>query len=92
MHVDKLYELVRRENAILWAGSGLSLYAGYPNGQRLNEIIYNSLTPAEKSEIPAEMSLMDMTEQYVRLKGGSRITKFNSEKRIFEEAVIKDMA
>jgi hypothetical protein len=72
MHLEKIFEQVRKEDAILWIGSGFSLYAGYPNGQRLSDTIYQSLSVAEKNEIQANLPLMDLAEQYVRLKSGSR--------------------
>lgn len=72
MNPEHLFELIRGEEAVLWAGSGLSLYAGYPSGTALSKTIYNSLSPKEKLEIPNSLSLPELTEQYVRIKGNKR--------------------
>jgi hypothetical protein len=72
VHFRKIFELIRKEEAILWIGSGFSLYAGYPSGSKLSEIIYQSLSNSEQKEINPQMSLMDLTEQYVRIRSGSR--------------------
>ncbi|PSL42369.1 SIR2-like protein [Chitinophaga niastensis] len=72
MQLEKIFDLVRKEDVVLWIGSGFSLYAGYPNGKQLSSTIYQSLSPAEKAEISENLFLADLTEQYVRLKAGSR--------------------
>ncbi len=72
MNIEKIFELVRQEKIVLWAGSGLSKYAGYPLGKELSEILYNSLTIAERGEIEDKMALPDLSEQLIRLKGGKR--------------------
>ncbi len=74
IQTEKIFELVRKEDVVLWIGSGFSLYAGYPTGIKLTEIIYQSLSQSERNEISNHLSLMDLTEQYVRLKGDSRNT------------------
>ncbi|MGN7723604.1 SIR2 family NAD-dependent protein deacylase [Chitinophaga sp. 22620] len=72
MKIERIFELVRKEEVVLWIGSGFSLYAGYPNGRKLAEIIYNSLTSSEKSEVSPGLPLAQISEEFVRLKSGNR--------------------
>jgi len=72
MHLEKIFELIRKEDTVLWIGSGFSLYAGYPNGKQLSEIIYQSLSTFEKENIAPNLPLMELAEQFVRIKAGSR--------------------
>ena len=44
--IERLISLIRNKEIVLWAGSGLSLYAGYPSGTAFCDIICN----AAKSE------------------------------------------
>jgi hypothetical protein len=39
--IERLISLIRNEEIVLWVGSGLSLYAGYPSGAAFCDIIYN---------------------------------------------------
>jgi hypothetical protein len=51
MHPDKIFELIRKEQVALWIGSGFSLYAGYPSGKELSQIIYDSLSISEREDV-----------------------------------------
>ena len=72
MFIEKVFELIRKEDIVLWAGSGLSIYGGFPSGKELSSLIYESLSVPEKNEINKNLPLADLAEQFVRLKGGSR--------------------
>jgi|GEM_PF-1402783 len=72
MFIEKIFELVRKEEVIIWAGSGLSKYAGYPSGTELSNLLIDSLSAPEKRKINKKSLLPDLAEEYVRLKGGSR--------------------
>ncbi|HLY69182.1 MAG TPA: SIR2 family protein [Puia sp.] len=72
MSLVKIFEWIRQEKLVLWAGSGLSKYAGYPTGKELSAIIYQSLSRGEQQEIESSLSLADMTEQFIRIKEGNR--------------------
>lgn len=72
MLLEKIFELIRKEDVVLWVGSGFSMYAGYPGGVKLAETIYESLSSGEKQEVSKHLSLIDLTEQHVRFKSGSR--------------------
>ena len=69
---DRLFNLVRREEVILFVGAGFSIKAGYPSGKELCQIIYNNLSESEKSKISKELSLPELTEEFVQLRGSSR--------------------
>jgi hypothetical protein len=72
MSKENLFELVRKEEVILWAGAGMSIYAGYPSGNELSRILYNDLNEEIREEIDPTLPLMDMAEMYIRSKRGSR--------------------
>ena len=38
IYKERLFELISKEDVILFAGAGLSMYAGYPNGNGLRSI------------------------------------------------------
>ena len=69
IYKDNLFQLIRNEDVILWAGAGLSLYAGYPSGKKLRDELYNSLSPSEKQQINPNLKLPDLAEEIYRLKG-----------------------
>lgn len=69
MFKDSLFQKVRNEDVIIWAGAGLSISSGYPSGNKLKDIFYESLTPSEKSMVSVDMSLQDLTEAICTLKG-----------------------
>jgi len=72
MSLQKIIDLVRREDVVLLIGSGFSLYSGYPTGLKFSALLYDALSAEEKENVQAGLPLMDLAEQFVRLKGGSR--------------------
>jgi NAD-dependent SIR2 family protein deacetylase len=50
-NVQEAFEAVRKEDVVLWIGSGMSNYAGYPMGSQLSELIYNKLSSSEKRQV-----------------------------------------
>lgn len=72
MYKENLFELIRNEEVIIWAGAGLSLYAGYPSGQRLGEILVENLSQQERRNINENLPLPDLAEEFFRLKGNNR--------------------
>lgn len=68
MVLERLYELIRKEDVVLFCGAGMSIYAGFPSGNQLAQIIYDQLTPLEAEEIPAGLTLPDLCEQLVDLR------------------------
>ena len=76
MAIEEAFELVRSEQAIVWAGAGLSLYAGYPNANKLCSIIIKSLSKQHQSFFPKNSRLDTVCEQYVKINGNSKKTLF----------------
>lgn len=74
MYKDNLFELIRKEEVVIWAGSGLSQYAGFPSGQTLGSILVKNLSKAEQQNINVNLPLPDLAEEFFRLKGNNRNT------------------
>jgi hypothetical protein len=85
MYKESLFELIRKEEVIIWAGAGMSLYAGYPSGKKLGEILVETLTAKEKESIDTGLPLPDLAEEFYRLKGNNK----NSLIRILSEVFLK---
>ena len=49
--IERLISLIRNKEIVLWAGSGLSLYAGYPSGTAFCDIICNAAKSENDKEI-----------------------------------------
>lgn len=72
MYKENLFELIRKENVIVWAGAGMSLYAGFPSGKELCEILLQNLNPREKEIINPHLSLPELAEEFYRIKGSNK--------------------
>jgi hypothetical protein len=70
---------------IIWAGAGMSIYAGYPSAKRLGEILVENLTFGEKENIDIQLPLPDLAEDFYRLKGNNR----NALIRILKDTFLK---
>lgn len=70
--LENLFNLIRNEEVVLWAGAGMSLGAGYPSGQKLTEILYGSLSASEKELINSSLPLPDFAEEFYRIKGDNK--------------------
>lgn len=62
IYKERLFELISKEDVILFAGAGLSMYAGYPNGNGLRTIFYNKLNNKEKEFINEHQTLSNLTQ------------------------------
>ncbi len=69
---ERLFELVRKEDVVLWIGAGFSKYAGYPMGGELAQIIYSNCTKEEKEVIGGNKALQDIANDFVNIRNGSR--------------------
>lgn len=60
---------IRNHDAILWAGSGLSLYAGYPSGAELSKRILGAAENEDNKAVlqQYENSLMDLSNEFTQL-------------------------
>ena len=69
MYKESLFQAISKGEVVLWAGAGLSLYAGLPSGVQLREILYEGLTPLEKEEVGKESNLSHLADEICTLKG-----------------------
>lgn len=67
--VERLITFIRNRKIVLWAGSGLSLYAGYPSGADFCNIICNAAKTISDQKILLrhKPSLMDTAEEFEQL-------------------------
>lgn len=70
MYKEVLFEKVRQEDVMIWAGSGLSLSSGYPSGDQLKRIFHDSLSKSEQDSMDINLPLQDITEAIYNLRGG----------------------
>lgn len=67
--IERLITMIRNKEIVLWAGSGLSLYAGYPSGSAFCDIICNA-AKSEKDKAILEQHktvLMNVAEEFEQL-------------------------
>lgn len=74
---DKLFELIREEKIILFAGAGTSMSAGYPSGAKLRDILYSNLKSSEKKLIDKNLPLANFAEEFCKIKDDKRKTLNN---------------
>lgn len=72
MNKESLFELIRKEEVVLFVGAGLSIYAGFPSGNELKKIFIENLTLKEKENIDLEQKLDGLTEDIYRIKGNNK--------------------
>ncbi|TDP59518.1 SIR2 family NAD-dependent protein deacylase [Flavobacterium dankookense] len=83
MSKESLFNHVRNEDVVIWAGAGLSLYAGYPSGEQLKNILIDNLTANEISEINTSQNLPELAEDIYRIKNHNRNFLINVLKKTF---------
>lgn len=69
IYKESLFQSISKGEVVLWAGAGLSLYAGLPSGARLREILYEGLTLLEKEEVRKNSDLSHLADEICKLKG-----------------------
>lgn len=89
MSKEILFEKIRREEVVLWIGAGLSISSGFPSGDRLKEIIYESLTENEKAQIDQNSSLDVLADNVVALRS-SKNHLIDILNKVFSKLPIKD--
>ncbi len=72
MSKERLFEKIRHESVVLWAGAGLSIYAGYPTGVQLAQILYNNLPAEDQSSTLPTAPLTNIATELVRSNGNKR--------------------
>ena len=87
MSKDRIFELIRKEEVVLFVGAGMSRYAGYPSGEKLSEILYDNLTNDLKTDIDFPNNLPKLAEDISNLMGNKNYL-FEILKREFEKKPI----
>jgi NAD-dependent SIR2 family protein deacetylase len=83
--LERVYELIRKEDIVLWVGAGFSKYAGYPMSGELAELLYNNLTSEEQKEVSPTETFSDIAQAFVDL----RKTKYSLIEILRNEYVFK---
>lgn len=68
MEKERLFELIRKEEVLLFAGAGFSMYVGYPSGKDLAKTMHANLTTSQQNEIQLTSDLLQVTEDIYNLK------------------------
>ena len=66
---QKLFDLICKEEVLLFAGAGMSLYAGYPSGPQLARIIYEGLSIEHRKQIEFTTDLPKLTDDISTTNG-----------------------
>lgn len=77
MSKERIFELVRNEELLLFVGAGMSRYAGYPSGAELAEILHENLPSDLREHIVLTWDLSEIADNIYQVKGQNR----NSELR-----------
>lgn len=72
MSKERIFELIRKEEAALFVGAGMSLYAGYPSGAQLAKIFFDNLTSDLQNQISFTNDLPKLAEDIYYIKGGNK--------------------
>lgn len=83
--LERVFELIRKEELILFCGAGTSMYAGYPSGKQLADTIYSKMTKDEIDQISTNLPLPDLTEEFINMRMGSRNALITILKDVFEK-------
>ena len=85
MSKERIFELIRKEETILFVGAGMSLYAGYPSGAGLAKIMYDNLTNDLQKDIEFTANLPKLAEDIYYLKGGNKNYLIENLKKEFQK-------
>ena len=85
---SRLFELIRKEEVVLFVGAGFSINAGYPSGEKLCKRIFDDLSDTEKTEINEKLQLPELTEEFVQIRGNSRNSLITILKEIYGKSAI----
>ncbi|MDR7371037.1 SIR2 family protein [Flavobacterium aquidurense] len=69
MASKRIFELIRKEEVVLFAGAGMSRYAGYPSGGELADILYKNLSDDIREDIEPTFNLPKLCEDILLIKG-----------------------
>lgn len=88
MSKERIFELVRNEELILFIGAGMSLYAGYPSGAALAKILHENLPSDLKEEITLTWDLSVLAEDIYQVKGKNKNYLLETIKKEFDKAPV----
>ncbi|MDH5163405.1 SIR2 family protein [Heyndrickxia sp. FSL W8-0496] len=72
MSIQRLIEKIRNNDVVLWAGSGLSFYAGMPKVSEIINEILEKCTEEEKNYIQGKTNLAEVANDFIAMRSGSR--------------------
>ena len=66
---QRLFDFISREEVLLFAGAGMSMYAGYPSGAELARIIFDELPEVYQEQIDFTKNLPKLTDDISNVSG-----------------------
>ncbi|WP_281631467.1 SIR2 family protein [Flavobacterium luteolum] len=69
MASKRIFELIRKEEVVLFAGAGMSRYAGFPSGGELADILHKNLSDDIKGDVEHTWNLPKLCEDIFLLQG-----------------------
>src|SRR5690606_38507249 len=85
MSKERIFELVRNEELLLFIGAGMSRYAGYPNGAKLAEILHENLPSDLREHIDLTGDLSEIADNIYQVKGRNRNYLLDTIKKQFDK-------
>jgi hypothetical protein len=71
----RVFDLVQSGELILFCGAGMSLYAGYPSGLMVANVLYGALSKDDKSHISKYLPLPSLAQEFEEIKGREELLK-----------------
>lgn len=85
MSKERIFELVRNEEILLFIGAGMSRYAGYPSGAELAEILHKNLPSDLREHIDLTYDLSKIADDIYQVKGRNRNYLLDTIKKQFDK-------
>ncbi len=85
MGKERLFELIRKEEVVLFVGAGMSIYAGYPNGEKLSKFFYENLPDHIKNDLTLTKNLPQLTDDIYNLYNGNNDYLIETLKKVFDK-------
>src|SRR5690554_1460618 len=85
MSKERIFELVRNEELLLFVGAGMSRYAGYPSGAELAEILHENLPSDLREHIVLTWDLSEIADNIYQVKGQNRNYLLDTIKKQFDK-------
>lgn len=85
MSKERIFELVRNEELLLFIGAGMSRYAGYPSGADLAGILHENLPSDLREHIDLTWDLSEIADNIYQVKGQNRNYLLDTIKKQFDK-------